>query len=115
MIQIVGGYDHHLPITLLCNMLVERAKAVLCIGQTGGALADRLSATPHPSAAAIYRCGDLPTAVRIAKSVASAGDIVLLSTGYKSQDQFRDFEQRGEVFTKLVLESNGARKDSSVE
>jgi UDP-N-acetylmuramoylalanine--D-glutamate ligase len=102
VIQIVGGYDHHLPVTAMCNALVERAKAVLCIGQTGEALADLMSGAPYLNGAAIYRCGDLATAVAMAKQIATAGDVVLLSTGYKSYDQFRNFEQRGEVFAKLV-------------
>lgn len=102
VIQIVGGSDHQLPITEMCNTLVERAKAVLCIGQTGNQIADLVSGSPHATAAAVYRCGDLPTAVRVAKQIATAGDVVLLSTGYKSYDQFANFEKRGEAFVDLV-------------
>ncbi|MDB5301172.1 MAG: UDP-N-acetylmuramoylalanine--D-glutamate ligase [Phycisphaerales bacterium] len=102
VIQIVGGYDHHLPITAMCNALVDRAKAVLCIGKTGEQIADLLGGSPHTSAAAVYRCGDLPTAVRLAKQIAVPQDIVLLSTGYKSFDQFANFEERGETFARLA-------------
>ena len=105
VIQIVGGYDHHLPITEMCNALVERAKAVLCIGKTGDAIADILSESTHATGTAVYRCGDLSTAVSMAKQIATAGDIVLLSTGYKSYDQFANFEKRGEAFTTLVREA----------
>jgi UDP-N-acetylmuramoylalanine-D-glutamate ligase len=34
--------------------------------------------------------------------LAVAGDIVLLSTGYKSYDHFANFEQHGEAFMSLV-------------
>jgi UDP-N-acetylmuramoylalanine--D-glutamate ligase len=102
VIQIVGGYDHRLPITAMCNALVERAKAVLCIGDTGNAIADVLSESTHATGAAVYRCGDLQTAVQMAKQIATAEDIVLLSTGYKSYDQFANFEKRGEAFATLV-------------
>ena len=102
VIQIVGGYDHHLPITAMCGALVERAKAVLCIGATAEHIADTIADSSLSAAASVYRCGDLPTAVRLAKQIASAGDIVLLSTGYKSYDQFDNFEQRGDAFARLA-------------
>jgi UDP-N-acetylmuramoylalanine--D-glutamate ligase len=106
VIQIVGGYDHHLPITAMCAALVERAKAVLCIGATAERVADTIADSSHIAAAPVYRCGDLATAVRLAKQIAGGGDIVLLSTGFKSYDQFDNFEQRGDAFEKL------ARNDS---
>jgi UDP-N-acetylmuramoylalanine--D-glutamate ligase len=102
VIQIVGGYDHHLPITVMCNALVQRAKAILCIGATGNAVAELCEGSPHENAASVYRCGDLATAVRMARQIAVAGDVVLLSTGYKSYDQFVNFEERGKAFVKSV-------------
>ena len=56
----------------------------------------------HQSAANVYECGDLPTAMKIAKQIAVAGDVVLLSTGCASFDQFVNFEERGELFTRLA-------------
>lgn len=102
VVQIVGGYDKGLPMSGLCAALRERAKAVLCIGATGDALADALFSAGGQSAAAVYRCGDLPTAIKVAKQVAAPGDVVLLSPGCASYDQFVNFEQRGETFAKLA-------------
>ncbi len=102
VIQIVGGYGKEMPIKALCAALIERAKAVLCIGATGPAIADLLEQSSSQHAAATYRCGDLATAVSIAKQIAVSGDIVLLSPGFKSYDQFVNFEQRGEEFVKLA-------------
>ena len=102
VIQIVGGTDKGLPMTAMCNALVERAKAVLCIGTTGDAIAEMMAKSPHTSAATIYRCGDLATAVRVAKQTAAAGDTVLLSPGSASYDQFPNFEHRGALFTTLA-------------
>jgi UDP-N-acetylmuramoylalanine--D-glutamate ligase len=101
VIQIVGGHGN-MPITAMCAALVARAKAVLCIGATGPAIADLLEQSPLSSAPATYRCGDLTTAVTIAKQIAAGGDIVLLSPGFKSYDQFVNFEQRGDEFVKCV-------------
>jgi UDP-N-acetylmuramoylalanine--D-glutamate ligase len=102
VIQIVGGYDKGLPLTAMCNALVERAKAVLCIGATGRKIADVMSQAAHQGGAAVYDCGDLATAVKMARSVAAAGDVVLLSTGCSSLDQFVNFEERGETFARLA-------------
>jgi UDP-N-acetylmuramoylalanine--D-glutamate ligase len=102
IIQIVGGYDKGLPITGLCAGLVERAKAVLCIGKTGEDVARVLEQSPSQHGAAAYRCGDLATAVKMARQIAAAGDVVLLSPGFASYDQFVNFEERGELFRRLV-------------
>jgi len=102
VIQIVGGYDKGLPLVAMCNALVERAKAVLCIGATGAMIAETLSASADARAAAVYRCGDLATAVGMAKRIATPRDVVLLSPGCASYDQFVNFEQRGDTFARLV-------------
>jgi UDP-N-acetylmuramoylalanine--D-glutamate ligase len=45
---------------------------------------------------------DLNSAVKIAQSLAVPGDIVLLSPGCASFDQFANFEERGLYFKSLV-------------
>ena len=104
VIQIVGGSDKGLSLTGMCNALVERAKAVMCIGLIGKRIAEIMAQSPHQGGAAIYDCGDLATAMKMAGSIATRGDVVLLSTGCASYDQFVNFEQRGEAFTGLARE-----------
>jgi UDP-N-acetylmuramoylalanine--D-glutamate ligase len=47
-------------------------------------------------------CGDIDTAARSAWKDADPGETILLSPGCASFDQFRDFEDRGDTFKKLV-------------
>jgi UDP-N-acetylmuramoylalanine--D-glutamate ligase len=105
VLQIVGGKDKGLSAIAMCNALIERAKTVLCIGATGEKLAAMMAGSSYPGAATIYDCGDLETAMRQAHRIAAPGDVVLLSTGYASQDQFDNFEKRGEIFAKLAAAS----------
>lgn len=102
VIQIVGGRQKDLSLSALCSELVHRAKAVLCIGETGPVVAQTIAQSPMNAAPPAYDCGDLATAVKVARLIACPGDIVLLSTGCKSYDQFINFEERGQTFARLA-------------
>ena len=52
----------------------------------------------------IDRCAGLEEAVKIAAERVEPGDIVLLSPGGTSFDEFVDFEERGKRFTQWVKE-----------
>ena len=99
VIQIVGGADKHLDMTLLTAALADRAKAVLTIGKLGPELARQVRAAGGKQ---IHECGDLAMALSRAKQIAMSGDVVLLSTGCASYDQFTNFEERGETFARLA-------------
>jgi UDP-N-acetylmuramoylalanine--D-glutamate ligase len=100
VIQIVGGSNKkHLPIDAMCAALAQRAKAIVCIGETAGAIAGQL---PKDRTQV---CGTLEIAVAKAKSLALPGDIVLLSPGHPSYDQFTNFESRGAEFARLCRDS----------
>lgn len=102
VIQIVGGRQKDLPVSAMCAALVLRAKAVLCIGEKGPEISQLIGQSPMNAAPPVYDCGDLKTAMRVAKLIATPGDIVLLSTGCKSYDQYYNFEQRGDEFRALA-------------
>jgi UDP-N-acetylmuramoylalanine--D-glutamate ligase len=73
------------------------------IGETAGELAGALGR----AGVLFEQCGDLPTALTAAVAAAGPGEIVLLSPACASYDQFRDFEQRGEEFRRLVQNLSG--------
>ena len=68
------------------------------IGEAAGELADALLPTGVP----LYDSRELERAVRLARELAVAGEIVLLSPACASYDQFTDFEARGDFFRALV-------------
>jgi UDP-N-acetylmuramoylalanine--D-glutamate ligase len=51
---------------------------------------------------------DLNSAVKTAQRLAAPGDVVLLSPGCASFDQFANFEERGQYFKTKVMEMMAA-------
>ncbi len=72
-------------------------RSAYAIGEAGPMFVDLLA--PHM---AVEASGTLDVAVAHAARDAVAGDTVLLSPACASFDQFRDFEDRGDTFRKLV-------------
>ncbi len=101
LIVIVGGYDKHIPMEPLIGSLAEKAKAVVATGDTGLHVLSLLKATGYPKEQMAY-LGNFDDAVEHAKSIAKAGDTVLLSPAAASFDSFQNFEKRGERFRALV-------------
>jgi len=118
---ILGGYDKGSDLKPLAAYAVTRCASLYAIGATGDTLATAAEAAsaavqvapqrpntcggvawPAPRADVI-RCGGLDTAVREAVTRAKPGQVVLLSPGCASWDQFDHFEQRGHRFGELVL------------
>jgi UDP-N-acetylmuramoylalanine--D-glutamate ligase len=96
---ILGGSRKDTPFGALARRAAERRVLhAYLIGETAGELADALRAEGVP----VEPCGDLATAVVHAAADARAGDVVLLSPACASFDQFRDYEDRGEQFRRLV-------------
>ena len=115
VIQIVGGYDKGLPFTAMCKALIERAKAVLCIGDDRGRRSRTSWSSRLSSSGGVYRCGDLATAMKEAKADRGDRGIVLLSTGTSSYDQFANFEERGDAFAKLGTGMKSRRHFANAE
>jgi UDP-N-acetylmuramoylalanine--D-glutamate ligase len=97
---ILGGRGKGETYTELALALIGRARRAYLIGETAGelAVALELAGVHHEQS------GDLETAVRSAAKAAREGEIVLLAPAAASYDQFRDFEERGEEFKRLVRE-----------
>jgi len=85
--------------------LRERSvRAVLLIGAMAPHLEEAL--VNAGLGAPVLRCGTLEVAVHRAREVARAGDVVTLSPGCESFDQFRDYRERGDRYIDLVTAPN---------
>jgi len=94
---IAGGKGKGAPYAPLVEESLGKVKGVLTIGQDAPAIGAEFGARflVHP-------CETLDRAVERAHSLAREGDVVLLSPACASFDQFRNFEDRGETFKRLV-------------
>ncbi len=94
---ILGGKDKGSDYMPLREPLHEKAHAALLVGAAAAKIGKHLE-----GAVPLIQCGDIPSAVSAAHSRATAGDTVLLAPACASFDQFRSFEQRGDVFKATV-------------
>jgi UDP-N-acetylmuramoylalanine--D-glutamate ligase len=102
VIQIVGGYDKQLDMTPLRSALHSRAKAGLFIGVVGEQMWNSLRDEQAVSGFQIHHCQTLDSAVETARRIVTTGDVVLLSPGCASYDQFSNFQERGGKFVALA-------------
>jgi UDP-N-acetylmuramoylalanine--D-glutamate ligase len=98
VVLIAGGKDKGLDFTGLRQLVREKVKAVVLIGQ----MTEKLFAAWN-SATPCTRATTLADAVEKAVALAQPGDVVLLSPGCSSFDMFKSFEDRGDQFRALVL------------
>jgi UDP-N-acetylmuramoylalanine--D-glutamate ligase len=97
---ILGGSLKGESFDELAEGLPSTIRSIDLIGQA----TDDIAAALDRAGRVYRRSGDLVTAVGAAAGDAEAGDVVLLSPACASYDQFRDFEERGDTFRRLVGE-----------
>jgi UDP-N-acetylmuramoylalanine--D-glutamate ligase len=91
---IAGGYDKGSDLSPISERS-DGLAGLYCIGATGSGLAKMGGSNATD-------CGDLQTAMSSIKDRMREGDVVLLSPGCASWDQFENYEARGELFAELV-------------
>lgn len=97
LILILGGRHKGASYAPLIPLIKEKVKALILMGEARFILQAELSGLVET-----YMAEDLIQAVVITFQIAKPGDIVLLSPACSSFDQFRDYQERGEVFRELV-------------
>ena len=100
IIWIGGGKGAGTSIEPLADEVVARARHAVLNGAS--APTELEEALARRGFAARTAVGTLDEAVTAAAGLARPGDVVLLAPGYKSFDQFTDFEDRGRAFGEAV-------------
>ena len=98
-IIIMGGRDKGLDFTLLNDIIKEKARYIILIGEAKEKIKNSLKIDRE----LIKEAENMYEAVFLAYELSKEGDTILLSPGCTSFDMFKNFEERGEVFKKAVL------------
>jgi UDP-N-acetylmuramoylalanine--D-glutamate ligase len=99
VILIMGGLDKGSDFSALAGLVREKVKQLILFGAAKDTIAESLG-----TAVSTNIVNDLKQAVEFSVSKATAGDTVLFSPGCASFDMFKDFEERGREFKKIVRE-----------
>jgi UDP-N-acetylmuramoylalanine--D-glutamate ligase len=98
IILILGGYNKGADFRLLLpHIKSSNVRDIVSYGDAGGQINTALG-----DAVSSVQVTDLSSAVKIAHNLATPGDIVLLSPGCASFDQFENFEARGNFYKSVV-------------
>ena len=107
LVLLAGGKDKNLPWDDFAEETLRRVNFLIGFGQAGPMIIQKVRdwaafrrVTP-PECATVTR---LEEAVQLAAQLARPGTVVLLSPGGTSYDAYKNFEERGEHFRRLVAE-----------
>ena len=103
IVWIAGGVDKGNDYSALNELVREKVKALVCLGKDNGKLRQAFGELiPN-----MEEAGSAEEAVRKAKALAEAGDVVLLSPACASFDLFQNYEHRGRSFAEAVRQEIG--------
>ncbi|MBA2344873.1 MAG: UDP-N-acetylmuramoyl-L-alanine--D-glutamate ligase [Rubrobacter sp.] len=98
VVLILGGSEKHTDFAEVLPAL-DHCRAVVCHGEAGPRIFDYLRGNWDGP---VTIATELAETVEEAESLAQTGDVVLLSPGCASFDQFSGYEERGRVFASLA-------------
>mgnify|MGYP001173025243 CR=1 FL=1 len=101
IILLLGGKNKDSDFRLLLPHTKRHVKHIVSFGEAGGEIATAIG-----DAVRLNIMSSLNQAVASAHKIASPGDIILMSPGCASFDEFNNFEDRGEKFIAMVNELN---------
>ncbi len=106
LVLLAGGRDKDLPWQDFARLVLQRVKQLILFGEAADLIKQALQDEIDKGVEEIpyQKCANLKEAVLKAADIVDVGDVVLLSPGGTSFDEFVDFAERGERFRKWVQE-----------
>jgi UDP-N-acetylmuramoylalanine--D-glutamate ligase len=98
---ILGGKDKGSDYAVLNDLLRERVKRIYTIGAAAAKIESQIISHKNGGPELVH-AETLENALRKANAIAQPGDVVLLAPACASFDQFKNYEQRGQVFKEIV-------------
>lgn len=98
VILIAGGDAKGADMNELTPVIKAKAKSVILMGKDAGLIRQALN-----NCVPVYSAENMTQAVQISAGLAKAGDNVLLSPACASLDQYKNYQDRGDQFSKAVL------------
>ena len=102
-VLILGGSNKNSDYMPMFRAFTKYIQSIVALGETSEQI---LSAARKAGFISVHRAYTFEEAVTLAQQLASPGMNVLLSPACASFDMFDNFEQRGEVFKRIVMELN---------
>ncbi len=99
IVLIAGGKDKGNDYTPLKPLVERKIRAIVAIGES----AEKVVRELGPCTPQSVRADSMEAAVRKSKDLAHVGDVVLLSPACASFDMFKNYEDRGDTFKRIVL------------
>jgi UDP-N-acetylmuramoylalanine--D-glutamate ligase len=112
LVLLAGGRDKNLPWGDFAALVRQRIDHLIVFGEAADLILKAVNIPVSGSVVpaktgerpTVTRCGSLREAVEAAAQIVQPGDVVLLSPGGTSFDEFKDFEERGTCFVHWVRE-----------
>lgn len=101
VILIAGGRDKKTDLGQFMTLVREKVNHLILIGEASARFKE---AAVGQGVKNIYIESDLKSAVKLAHKLAKENEVVLLSPACSSYDMFRNYEERGRTFKKIVLQ-----------
>ncbi|MBW2648701.1 MAG: hypothetical protein JRC53_02625 [Deltaproteobacteria bacterium] len=97
VVLLMGGRYKGGDFGILAKLIREKVKMLIVFGEAGREINSIIGGIARTEIA-----GNLIDAVNMARDNSTPGDIVLLSPGCSSFDEFKNYEERGDVFKDMV-------------
>jgi UDP-N-acetylmuramoylalanine--D-glutamate ligase len=100
LVLLAGGRDKDLPWGEFAQLAAQRVDHIIAFGEAATIVEKAMAEAS--GGYTVVSCKNLAGAVEAAAELVAEGDVVLLSPGGTSFDEFKDFAERGEKFKEMV-------------